>query len=666
MRPLLSAAASRRALMVLAVCAAVAPASLAHADVERVEIKTRRDVLNGQPQGTAGVYEAVSGTVYIVTDPANPYDRIIPDLDRAPKDERGRVHASADFYLLRPKDPSKGNHVLLLDVANRGNKIALRNLDRQEGRSTGADAELGDAFLLRQGFTVLWVGWQADLAAGPNVLRAELPRALGLEGLMRGDFTLSRDAGQTEVPGSQFNPPLERQGASDVLTVRDDPYSPAQTIVRNRWRFSEDRRQLIVDDGLKAGKVYDLTYRTKDPFVAGLGFAAVRDAVAAARAGQFADVSVTHTIAFGVSQSGRMLRDFLYQGFNADGHGNRVFDGFMIHIAGGARGSFTQRFAASGGDTYYYPIRFPFTPDEQTDPVTGERDGLLARAKADRVVPKIFFTNSAVEYWGGRGASLSHTTVDGRSDVTPPDYARIYFLAGQQHGPAAFPPKRSTEEATQQLPNPLDATWALRRLLLGMKDWIVSDAMPPKNRYPRIEDGTLVAVEQLQFPKAVGQAPTRQPGVFRLDFGPEFKVKGVATLPASFGSPYTTLVPAVDADGNEVAGVRMPELAVPLATHTGWNFRDAAVGSPQSFVRLVGSYVPFALTRQQRDSKGDNRLSIQERYRDRDDYLARIRATAQALVTDGFLVADDVNALVEHASAHWAWLHTVSPQTASK
>ncbi len=652
--------------MALAVCAVLGPASFAHADVERVEIKSRRDVLNGQPQGSAGVYEAVSGTVYILSDPANPRNRIIPDLDRAPKDERGRVHASADFYLLKPKDASKGNHVLLLDIANRGNRIALRNLDRLEGRSGGPDAELGDAFLLRQGFTVLWVGWQPDLAAAPNVMRAELPRALGLEGFIRGDFTLSRDAGQAEVAGAEFNPPLDRQGSSDVLTVRDDPYSPAQTVARNRWRFTEDRSQIVVDDGFKAGKVYDLTYRTKDPFVAGLGFAAVRDAVAAARAGRFADISVTHTIAFGVSQSGRMLRDFLYQGFNADERGNRVFDGFMIHIAGGARGSFTQRFAASGGDTYYYPVRFPFTPEEQTDPGTGERDGLLARAKADRVVPKIFFTNSAVEYWGGRGASLTHTTVDGRIDVPPPDYARIYFLAGQQHGPAAFPPKRSTQEPTQQLPNPLDATWVLRRLLLGMKDWIVSDTTPPKSRYPRIEDGTLVAVAKVQFPKAVGQSPSRQPGVYRLEFGPDFKSKGVASLPASFGAPYAPLVPAVDADGNELAGVRMPELAVPLATHTGWNFRDPSVGSPQSFVRLVGSYVPFALTRQQRDSKGDSRLSVQERYKDRDDYLARIRMAAQALVTDGFLVADDMNALVEHASAHWAWLHTVSPQTASR
>ena len=537
MKPLLSRGCSRHAVAALALGSLLATASVAYADVERVEIKSRRDVLSGQPLGAAGIYEAVSGTVHIVTDPANPHDRIIPDLDRAPKDERGRVHASADFYLLKPKDSSKGNHVLLLDIANRGSKIALRNLDRQDGGSSGPDAALGDAFLLRQGFTILWVGWQPDLAAGPDALRADLPRALGIEGLMRGDFTLSRDAMQTDVATAEFNPPLDRQGGSDVLTVRDDPYSPAQTVARNRWRFSEDRRQLIVDDGLKAGKVYDLTYRTKDPFVAGLGFAAVRDAVAAARAGRFADVSVSRTIAFGVSQSGRMLRDFLYQGFNADEHGNRVFDGFMIHIAGGARGSFTQRFAASGGDTYFYPVRFPFTPDEQTDPVTGERDGLLARAKADRVVPKIFFTNSAVEYWGGRGASLSHTTVDGRSDVAPPDNARIYFLAGQQHGPAAFPPKRSAQEPPQQLPNPLDATWVLRRLLLSMKDWVVTDTTPPKSRYPRIDDGTLVAVGKVEFPKAVGQAPNKLPGIFRLDFGAEFKSHGVATLPASFGSP---------------------------------------------------------------------------------------------------------------------------------
>jgi hypothetical protein len=640
----------------------VAPA---RADLERVEIKSRRDVLNGQSLGSAGVYEAVAGTVHIVVEPGNPRDRFIPDLDRAPRDERGRVHASADFYLLKPKDAARGNHVLLLDIANRGSRIALRTLDRRNDAADGDDAELGDAFVLRQGFTVLWVGWQADLEPGPTVLRADVPRAAGVEGMMRGDFTLTRDAAQTAVAGAEFNAPLERQGADDLLLVRDDPYSPAQPVPRSSWRFSDDRRQLIVDGGLEAGKVYDLLYRTKDPFVAGLGFAAVRDAVAAARTGRFAGVNVTRTIAFGVSQSGRMLRDFLYQGFNADEHGGRVFDGFMIHIAGGARGSFTQRFAASGGDTYFYPVRFPFTPDDQTDPVTGERDGLLSRARADRVVPKIFFTNSAVEYWGGRGASLTHTTPDGRRDVAPGDDARIYFLARQQHGPAAFPPKRSAQEPPQQLPNPLDATWALRRLLLGMKDWIMSDVTPPRSRYPRIDDGTLVPVEKVRFPKAVGQAPHAIPGNVRLDMGPEFKARGISVLPARVGAPYVPLVPAVDADGNDITGVRMPDLTVPLATHTGWNFRDPSIGSPQSFVRLIGSYVPFALTRQERESSGDTRLSIQERYRDRDDYLAKTRGAAQALVADGFLVADDVHAIVERAAEQWAWLHASSPRTAS-
>ncbi len=639
-------------------------AGSASADVDRVEVKSRRDVLNGRSLGAAGAYEALSGTVHIVVDPANAHDRIIPDLDRAPRDDRGRVHASADFHLLKPKDALRGNHVLLLDIANRGSRIALRNLDRPDAGAEAPDAELGDAFLLRQGFTVLWVGWQADLPADPRLIRAEVPRALGVEGLMRGDFTLSRDAAQTEVAGTDVHPPLDRQGADDVLTVRDDPYGPARLIPRDRWRFSENRRQLVTDDGLKAGKVYDLVYRTRDPLVAGLGFAAVRDAVAAARAGRFADVSVTRTIAFGVSQSGRMLRDYLYQGFNADERGGRVFDGFIIHIAGGARGSFTQRFAAPGGDTYFYPVRFPFTTEEAIDPITGERDGLLGRAKADGVVPRIFITNSSVEYWGGRGASLTHTTVDGRSDVAPGDTARIYLLAGQQHGPAAFPPKRSAQEPPQQLPNPLDATWVLRRLLLSMKDWVSNDVAPPQSRYPRIDDGTLVAVEKVHFPKALGQAPTQIPGNPRLDLGPEYKSKGIA-MPAKFGTPYVALVPAVDADGNEIAGVRMPELAVPLGTHTGWNFRDPSIGSPQTFVRLVGSYVPFALTRQGREASGDTRLSVQERYKDRGDYLAKVTAAARRLVTDGFLVADDVPAIVEQAGERWTWLTTMSRTSAA-
>ena len=487
-------------------------AATAYADVERVEVKARRDVLGGRTFGAAGVYEAITGTVHIVVDPANAHDRIVPDLDRAPKDANGRVHASADFSLLTPKDRARGNHVLLLDIANRGNRIALRSLDRAErGARNDADSEIGDAFLLEQGYSVLWVGWQADLPANGRTLRADLPRALGVDGMMRGDFTLARDAADAPIPGAEFNPPLEREGAQDVLFVRDDPYSPATQVPRARWHFSDDRKRLVADEGLKAGKVYDVVYKTRDPFVAGLGFAAVRDATAAARAGRFADINVTATIAFGESQSGRMLRDFLYQGFNADEQGGRVFDGFMIHIAGGARGSFTQRFAASGGDTYFYPVRFPFTLTEEQDPITGERDGLLARATADGVVPRLILTNSAVEYWGGRAASLTHTTLDGTRDVPLPDNARLYFLAGQQHSPAAFPPKRGGQEGPQQLPNPLDATWPLRRLLVSMTAWIRSGAAPPDSRYPKIADHTLVSVGALKFPSAIGTAPTKLP-----------------------------------------------------------------------------------------------------------------------------------------------------------
>jgi hypothetical protein len=336
----------------------------------------------------------------------------------------------------------------------------------------------------------------------------------------------------------------------------------------------------------------------------------------------------------------------------------------MIHIAGAARGSFIQRFAASGGDTYFYPVRFPFTLGEESDPATGEHDGLLAKATADRVVPKVILTNSAVEYWGGRAASLTHTTVDGTRDVPPPDNARIYFLAGQQHSPAAFPPKRGGQEGPQQLPNPLDATWVLRRVVVAMTDWIRTGAAPPPSRFPRIADRTLVGADTIGFPKAIGAAPAKLPGAVRLDMGNEFRSKGIAALPAKFGSPYTVLVPAVDADGNELAGVHMPELSVPLATYTGWNFRDPSIGSPQSFVRLVGSYVPFASTRQARIAAGDTRPSIEERYKDRGDYLEKIRTAAQKLVADGFLLTGDVAAITARAAEHWAWRQAAAATTA--
>jgi hypothetical protein len=368
-------------------------------------------------------------------------------------------------------------------------------------------------------------------------------------------------------------------------------------------------------------------------------------------------------IGWGVSQTGRFLRHLVYDGFNEDERGRPVFDGVFDQVGGAGRGSFNHRFGQQSRDqlqhfNILYPVdMFPFTDADQTDPETGVTDGLLARATRSNTVPKFVHLMTDSEYFN-RAGSLTHTDVTGTRDVEPPPTSRIYFIASAPHIVGAFPPAPFADPdfVGRADMNTLVYTPAIRALFRALDAWVVEGREPPASRYPRLSDGTLTMVEASGWPTIPGfPRPTSPMTTYRLDFGPEWS-KGIVSIePPRIGKAFVSHVPAVDEAGNSRAGLRLPEIAVPLATHTGWNYRRPSIGAPDRLASEIGSYIPLARTKADRERTGDSRRSIEERYASREDYLGRISLAAVSLVDEGFLLPEDVPDVIRRATAHYDW-----------
>jgi hypothetical protein len=506
-----------------------------------------------------------------------------------------------------------------------------------------AAADFGDGFLMKEGYTLVWVGWQFDVQS--PLVRIEAPAA-NVQGRVHYSFIV--DAKQTDVsPGDlPAYPPLDTDDRTAALTVRDRFWGTSTRINRDKWRFNVEnsRVHIVLDEGFEPGRLYEIDYPAGGAKVAGVGMAAIRDAASAFRYRTDLPIRGRTAYIFGASQSGRFLRQFLHDGFNADEEDRRAFDLVWPHIAGAGQGSFNERFAAPGYNTFS-ATQFPFTDLAQSGP-DGRRDGILAAYRSNQA-PKVIYTNTSVEYWGlGRSAALTHLTLDGTRDADVPENVRIYHLAGTQHGEAAFPPTPGTGQA---LGNPMPQGNVMRALLRAAHQWVESGTRPPDSRHPSLRDQTLVQLKAIGFPAIPGVGDPRT-------------IEGPGRLNEGHFAAFPFLVPKVDADGNDVAGIRVPELAVPLATTTGWNFRAERIGNPTTLYALLGSYVPFARTKADREARRDPRPSVEERYRDREDYLQRIRGSAATLVKDRFLLQEDVDDVVQRATRHWAYA-TATTQT---
>jgi alpha/beta hydrolase family protein len=654
----------------------------------RVElsIRERFAFADGHEFGAVGAYERLVGRAHFRVDPSAPAQQGITDVDKAPVDADGLVGFAADFSVLKPVDPGRGNRRIFFDYGNRGNKRMLQFFnDAPAANDPRTLAHAGNGFLMRRGYTVVWLAWQGDLLPGNGRMVMDLPVARELTGPITGSVRVEYIAnrpGITTFPlsgraSTRSHPTVSLDPREASLTRRRYPYDERIPVPPASWCFARveggigldnqgAEQALIPSDthihiptGFEPGWIYELIYTGRDPLVLGLGHAAVRDFVSFLRCSSEDAAglgAIEKAYAWGRSQTGRCLRDFVYRGFNVDAAGRKVFDGILPHVAGAGRKWLNHRFAnavVSGGQQYedhFNPAdTFPFSYAETTDHLTGRRDAILKRPETD---PLVIHTQTSTEYWQRRG-SLVHTDTRG-NDLPQPDAVRIFFWASSQHFADPVPPPLE-RGVRQNYLNTVATSMLFRAMIDAMDRWATHGVPPPDSRIPSRVDGTLTTFEEWrrQFPPipavATPHAPNRLP---LLDFGPDAE-RGMLKEPPVVipGEGYTVLVPAVDADGNDIAGVRAPMVQAPLGTYCGWNLRARGFGHG-AMHEFSGSYIPLPEAAEERRMTGDPRKSVLERYPNADAYVAAISAAARQLVEAGLMLEEDVERAVATA-ANW-------------
>lgn len=602
--------------------------------VERVEGLTR------SPFGPG--YQRVDGVIGFAVDPDDPCNRVITDLDRAARGADGCVRFDADFVLLEPAQPAGR---LLVSVVNRGRYglVPFSLPSRPPTVQPSAEIDPGDRFLLEQGWTVLLCGWQWDVMARQGLLGLRAPLADVEPGDVLSRFLPADRHDERLLSHWPLDPGLEQlaiahrpypalEGAGR-LTVRDSPGTAPIEVPASRWRFSPDGERITLESGFQPGLIYELTYRTALAPVVGCGLLAIRDA--AAHFGRDADA----TFGFGVSQTGRFLRQFLHDRMNTTEDGRAAFDGLLPHVAGARRGEFNHRFAQPSAQ---HTPGFGHLPPFDTG-------ALVERAGAP---VKVIETNTASEYWRS-DCSLTHTR---HASV------RQYVFSGAMHVSGVPALARSWAmfpgvEAANPL-SILNYTPLLRAALTNLEAWVCDGVEPPPSRIVSVPVPRAEVLEHFAaYPAARVPPPGSLPVLRTVDLGPAAD-RGIGRWPAVEGAPITSGVSAVDADGNETEGVQLPQVSVPLATHTGWNpaaggFAGDEAGTPGPPHDMLGSTIPFPRTAAEREASGDARLSNAERYAGRDDYLNRIRHAAERLVAERLLLAGDVDLEVDLAGRAW-------------
>ncbi len=686
-RRIATAAPRAAAAATLALACLTAWASPSAAEVLRVEVTERALLLEGRSFGDAGSYEKLVGWVEFGFDPDDPANAAIVDLGLAPREEDGLVHARANFMVLQAVDPDRRSGVGLLEVSNRGGKAALGYLNGGRfSRDPTTAEELGDGLLMRRGATVIWVGWQWDVPPDEEgLLRLSVPVARApdgarLRGLVRADRVVGEPTRSWYVGhrGHRAYPVVDTAAPEIRLTVRDGREAERRLVPESEWSWAHEteegevvasRSHVWLPAGFEPGRIYELVYPAEDPRVVGLGLAAIRDMMSYAKHDPASPFPVREGVALGISQTGRFLRHFLYQGFNLDERDRKVFDGMMVHTAGAGRGSFNHRFAQPSRDAhrfsaFFYPTDLvPFSGRVQRDSVTGRRDGLLAAYDDLGDLPTVFYTNTGYEYWG-RAASLLHASLAASADVEPLPPVRIYHLASAQHVVDRFPPtsdRRLTgpDEPAAWRGNPLDFLVNLRALFVRMEEHLLRGEAPPPSRFPRLADGTLVTHEALSgpFPDVPGlPVPEVIHVAYRADYGPRWEEGIVEVQPPELGPAFPSLVAAVDSLGNERAGVRNVAIRAPLATYTPWSTREGLPGPEGELADFRGSFAPLPWDADAARATGDPRPAVLELHADRAAYLERVRSAARDLVEEGFLLEEDVDRVVGRAEALWRWM----------
>ena len=650
-------------LALLLAAPAAADARVTRIEIERVESPT----FEGRTFGDVGPYEKLVGRVHAEVDPEAPENAVIADIELAPRNARGMVEYSADIIILRPVDPSRGNGRLFYEANNRGRLLSLNRLNDAPTASSDPTAagDAGNGFLMRQGYTFVASGWDATASSADGRLNITLPVAVNSDGSPIVGPSLEElviDNDDT-ASGRLTYPAATLDTTQATLMVRTRYGDEPQPLDAGAWEYVDARtiRLLPAGTAFRQGSLYHLTYPATEPMVAGLGMAAVRDAVAFLRhvaaddAGNANPLAgrIRHAYAFAISQPARFMRDVVHYGFNADETGRRVFDGVLNWI-GGASGAFVNYRFAQPHRTQrqhiarWFPERpFPFAYNVVHDPVTDRTDGRLRRCLDSDTCPQILEANSSNEYWV-KASSLLHTDTLG-DDLPDPPNVRLYLFSSFPHSGGS---RQRGTGICQQPRNTLEAEPVLRALLVTLDEWVTSGKEPPASRVPRRADGTLVEAlprEHLGFPAIPG---VHYDGLLStgdlLDFGPRAGNGILSVLPPEITEPYPALVPRTDADGNDMAGIRVPDVAAPLATYTGWAVR-AAEYAGNDLCDAAGQELAFPGTRAERLAQGDPRPSIEERYGGRDGYVSAVEQAVRGLRQDRLLLAEDAERIVAAA-----------------
>jgi Alpha/beta hydrolase domain len=656
--------------------------------ITRITIKRREPFANGYEFPITGAYEKLVGKVYGEVDPKHRLNKVIVNLDKAPRNGRGRVEYWSDFCILKPVDMVRGNGKIFYDAPNRGSKRIVSFLNDAPASNDPTTLEdAGNGFLMHQGYTIVWCGWQGDLMPQKNWLVMGVPAATNngnpIVRKVRTEIVVD-EKGIKSQPLSgdervQSYPVASRDKSQASLTVREKSYRTRIPMPISEWEFAScvkdsptgrettkpSSKDIYLPSGFKPGHIYEFIYPAKNPLVLGLGFAVVRDWVSFLRYdlkdstgrpnplvnGKTA-TGIRYSYGWGRSQSGRFLRDFVYHGFNEDESRRKVFDAIAPHVAGGGRMFLNYEFGRPVTSSQQHtnqlePELFPHAYNILKDAQTGKRDGILKRPKTD---PYVFHTQTSTEYWQKRGC-LAHTDGKGR-DVTLPDKVRIYVIASAQHNsPFGSEPAK---EDTQQLVNPLPAGDVLRALMVALDLWVTQKVQPPPSQYSTVNDGTLVRPDRKStgFPTIPG---VRYQGLHNrqlfLDYGPQiYRGRMDIHPPRQIGNgAYTILVPKVDRDGNDVAGIRLPAVQVPIGTYTGWNLQSRRLAEDE-LSGLLGSFIPFAKTKVERRKAGDPRLSVEERFKNQADYVRQVSRAARILVDERLLLPEDADRIIAEAN----------------
>ncbi|MCG8543590.1 MAG: hypothetical protein MJE12_05205 [Alphaproteobacteria bacterium] len=657
-----------------------------------IRISEKTSFADGMEFGATGPYERLVGRAHFAVNPAAPAQAGIVDLDKAPINPDGLVEFVSDICILKPADPTRGNRRLFFDYGNRGNMRMIQFFnDAPASNDPQTVAHAGNGFLFRRGYTVVAGAWQGDLLPGDGRMLLDVPIATDkdnpITGPVRVEF-IPEQRGITCYPlsggraSTRSHPAVSLDTSKAQLTKRRYAEDERIPVPSDQWQFArvevgagldnqgsvsaieESDRHIYMPGGFEPGWIYELVYTAKDPLVLGLGHVVVRDLVSFLKyedtdsAGNANPVGgpefVEKAYSWGRSQTGRCIRDYVYLGYNADAAGRKVFDGVLPHVSGGGRMWMNHRFAnviSPAGqqyeDHYNAADRFPFSYAESTDHLTGKTDAILKRPDTD---PLVLHTQTATEYWQRRG-SLVHTDTQG-NDLPQPDTVRVYMWSSSQHfaSPKLENPGRGI---CQNVINVVATSMLFRAMLDAMDKWATDGTAPPPSQIPERSNGSLATIEEWseQFPRIPGVAVPQEPASLPLlDFGPEFDEGILSKEPPDVvdAKGYAILVPAVDEDGNDVAGVHAPMVSAPLATYTGWNLRARGFGEGAMF-EFSGSTIPLPETPEVRRATGDPRQSITERYGNQDGYVEAIRTAAQALVVNGLMLEEDIERAVADA-----------------